>query len=146
MFRLMTANDKEKYFEMSRQFYSSGAALNEIDDKKREFFWNEILNAKQVKGYIIETDGKISGYALTVNYPSQEFGGNVLWIDELFVLPEFRNRGIARSFFEFAEGLSEKIALRLEVEPDNEKAVKLYKSLGFKPLPYLQMIKIQEDL
>ena len=68
-----------------------------------------------------------------------------MWVDELFVLPKFRGRGIAKEFFKFSEGLSGYAALRLEAEPDNERAIKLYKSLGFKPLPYLQMIKTSED-
>ena len=141
MIREMVSADKSAYFEMSRQFYRSGAALNEIEDVKRENFWNEILKGVYVKGYIIERDGNTAGYALTVPYASQEFGGTVLWIDELFVLPEYRGQGLAREFFGYVQSLSGNIMLRLEAEPDNELAIKLYKSLGFENLPYIQMIK-----
>ncbi len=141
MFRLITESDRESYFEMSKCFYSSGAAIKEIDDAKRNVFWCEILKAQQIKGYIFEEDGKHAGYALTVEYPSQEYGGTVLWVDELFVKPEFRGRKIARKFFAFAESICENVALRLEAEPDNERAIKLYERLGFEKLPYLQMVK-----
>ena len=145
MFRKICANDKEIYFEMSREFYSSGAALKPIGDDKRERVWEALSQGDGVLGYIIEADGETAGYALTVPYFSQEAGGKILWVDELFVLPKFRGRGIAKEFFKFSEGLSGYAALRLEAEPDNERAIKLYKSLGFKPLPYLQMIKTSED-
>lgn len=145
MFRRICEKDKEIYFGMSREFYSSGAALKPIDDEKREKFWKTLVDGNCVNGYVIEKEGRIAGYAITIPYPSQEAGGTVLWIDELFVLPEFRGQGIAKEFFKFAEGLSGKVALRLEVEPDNERALNLYKSIGFKPLPYLQMIKTKEE-
>ena len=129
---------------MSRDFYACGAALKPIEEKKREKFWDTIVKGTSVYGYIIEADGKPAGYALAVPFLSQEAGGTVLWVDELYVSPEFRGRGIAKQFFDYLEK-KEKAAIRLEVEPDNLKAIKLYESLGFKPLPYMQMIKTYED-
>jgi hypothetical protein len=41
------------------------------------------------------------GYALLIPYWSNEFGGVLLFVDELFVLREVRNRGIGHSFFRF---------------------------------------------
>lgn len=141
MIRKMIESDRQNYFEMSRQFYSCGATLCEIDDSLREKFWNEILSDNSLKAYILEYGNETAGYALTVLYPSQEYGGNVLWIDELFVLPAFRGKGVAKEFFNFVSGLENKVMLRLEAEKDNERALKLYKSLGFEVLPYVQMIK-----
>lgn len=146
MIRKINCNDKDIYFEMSREFYRSGATATEIDDAKRNVFWNTILENNSLNGYIFEVDGQIAGYAITVYYPSQEYGGNILWIDELFVKPKYRGRGIAKAFFEFAEKLTDKVLLRLEAEPNNKKAISLYESLGFKKLTYIQMIKsIKED-
>lgn len=141
MIRKMRESDRQTYFDMSREFYASGAAKGEITDKVRADFWRYIADGQSVKGYIIENGGKPAGYALTVSYPSQEFGGNVLWIDELFVKPEFRGQGLGKEFLQFAGTLENNVLLRLEAEPDNEKAIKLYETLGFAPLKYLQMIK-----
>jgi GNAT superfamily N-acetyltransferase len=76
---------------------------------------------------------ELRGYALLVPYWSNEFGGTLLFVDELFVLPEFRNRGIARSFFGYvAEELPfNPVALGLAVNPGNGCARRLYESLGF---------------
>lgn len=141
MIRLIEPNDKKIYFEMSRMFYASGAALKEIDDEKRELFWQEILKNNAVRCYIIEHEKGVAGYALTVLYPSQEFGGNVLWIDELFIKPEYRKKGLGGDFLDFAAKSAKKVLLRLEVEPDNERAIALYRAKGFEVLPYVQMIK-----
>lgn len=141
MIRKIECTDKEIYFKMSEQFYASGAALSAIGNDKREAFWPEILKDVFVHGYICEHGGECAGYALTVPYASQEFGGTVLWIDELFVLPEFRGLGIAKEFLRYAEKLSGNVMLRLEVEKDNERAVKIYGDGGFGVLPYIQMIK-----
>jgi ribosomal protein S18 acetylase RimI-like enzyme len=75
------------------------------------------------------------GYALLIPYWSNEFGGVLLFVDELFVLREVRNRGIGHSFFRFLtpDRPFDAVALGLEVSPHNAKARRLYESLGFKP-------------
>lgn len=140
MIRNMLASDKSNYFEMSRDFYMSGAAKGKIDDGKREKFWVEILNGVFVNGFIIEHGNKTAGYALVCYYASQEFGGKVVWIDELFIKPEFRGKGLGKDFLKFAESL-DGVLMRLEAEPDNLRAIELYKSIGYKELEYLQLIK-----
>lgn len=141
MIRPINEKDKLQYFEMSRMFYASGAALRQIDDEKRVKFWTEILKNNAVKGYILEYGNSVAGYALTVSYPSQEFGGEVLWIDELFVKPEYRGKKLGGEFLDFAANSAKKVLLRLEVEQDNQRAIALYKAKGFEVLPYIQMIK-----
>jgi GNAT superfamily N-acetyltransferase len=76
----------------------------------------------------------LCGYALLIPYWSNEFGGNVLFVDEMFVIPEARNRGIGRSFFKFLDQARpfEAVALALEVSPGNSGALGLYESIGFR--------------
>jgi len=83
----------------------------------------------------------IRGYALLIPFWSNEFGGNVVVIDEIYVQPASRNRGIARAFFTFVadEKPFNAIALGLEVSPDNHAASRLYTSLGFTPRKTLAM-------
>ena len=78
------------------------------------------------------------GYALLIPYWSNEFGGTLLFIDELFVIAQARSRGIARQFFAFlaASRPFRAVALALEVDPTNERAKNLYESIGFECRPY----------
>ncbi|MCQ2480168.1 MAG: GNAT family N-acetyltransferase, partial [Clostridia bacterium] len=74
---------------------------------------------------------------------SQEAGGMVCWIEELYVKEEYRNNGIGKEFFDFIKREIEPKCkrIRLEVEDYNIGAKRLYSSLGFEMLPYEQMIK-----
>ena len=75
---------------------------------------------------------------------SQEAGGKTVWLEELYIKPEFRNFGLGSEFFTFlAETEKDCKRFRLEVEDYNKKAIELYKRKGFSFLPYSQMIKEQ---
>jgi GNAT superfamily N-acetyltransferase len=95
------------------------------------------------KGYIMELGGKPVGYALTAKTFSQEAGGLVVWIEELFVLPQYRDKGLATEFFAYLkQNVEPHVArLRLEVSPENAAAMRLYERMGFEKLPYEQMVK-----
>ena len=63
-----------------------------------------------------------------------ETNSNEIYLDSLYVIPEYRNRGIASSLIRAAIDKYRNIGkpFGLLVEPHNEKAKKLYKELGFK--------------
>ena len=84
-----------------------------------------------------------AGYALTSKYYSHEAGGLTLFVDELFVLENYRSQGLAKEFFKYInDNLEDNVTrLRLEVESDNNGAIKLYDKEGFSFLNYAQMIK-----
>lgn len=64
-----------------------------------------------------------------------------MWIEEIYVRPEFRQKGLGKTFFEALDRIQPAARYRLEIEPDNQRAERLYRSLGFEPLPYRQMVK-----
>lgn len=73
---------------------------------------------------------------------SHECGGMVLWIEEIYIAPEFRGNGLGKEFFDYLETEYKSVSrFRLELEPGNEKAERLYRRLGFEPLDYRQMVK-----
>ncbi|MFR2094825.1 MAG: GNAT family N-acetyltransferase, partial [Oscillospiraceae bacterium] len=66
------------------------------------------------------------------------------WVEELYVRPAFRGRGLGHEFFAWLRGLAaaEHIRrIRLETEPENERAAALYARMGFLPLGYCQMFR-----
>lgn len=87
-------------------------------------------------GCLLEEDGRAVGYALTATTYSRESGGKVLWLEELYILEEYRSRGLGREFFAFAEEYARRngyARIRLEVEEDNVRARSLYERLGYVP-------------
>ena len=89
-----------------------------------------------------DNSGAVLGYALLAFSYSNEAGGDVVWVDELYVKSEYRGMGIGNRFFDFLSNEYKDFArFRLETEPANDGAKRLYKRMGFEPLEYSQMIK-----
>lgn len=141
MIRKITPADREAYLRMAHDFYHSEAVLHAVPDEYFVRAFNEMMRSEDnLLGLIFEADGQTAGYALLVNTWSQEAGGRAVWIDEIYVLPEFRGRGIAREFFAELKQLAPAARYRLEIEPDNARAEKLYNSVGFETLGYKQLV------
>ena len=99
---------------------------------------------RYAEGFMVEKDGKTVGYALISKTYSREAGGKVLWLEELFVLENYRCCGLGREYFDFIEEYAKEnhfARIRLEVEKENIRARKLYEKLGYIPLEYSQMVK-----
>jgi GNAT superfamily N-acetyltransferase len=133
-----TMNDlqhKEKLVAMMQALYAEDKSELPVDQSR--FAINvETLVAKPSVGCIVlfRQGEHLCGYAPLIPYWSNEFGGTVLFVDEMFVIPDVRNRGIGRSFFKFLDQTRPfgPVALALEVSPDNTGALRLYESLGFR--------------
>lgn len=136
--------DKQAYISMATDFYSSEAVMHNIPVERIENTFDFMLETDLYgELYIFEEDERAVGYLLTAITYSQEAGGKVLWLEELYVTPEMRGRGMGHRVFEFVNSeLAGKYArLRLEVEPENPRAAALYKSLGYEDIPYYSMIR-----
>jgi ribosomal protein S18 acetylase RimI-like enzyme len=94
------------------------------------------LREEPVRGraVVCETEHCVVGYALLISLWSNELGGEVVHIDELFVEHNSRGRGLATDLIENLAGgeRSGLAALVLEVSPHNERAKILYERLGFR--------------
>jgi ribosomal protein S18 acetylase RimI-like enzyme len=81
----------------------------------------------------------VTGYALLVSYWSNELGGEVCHIDELYVAAPARGRGHSSELVRSLAGDGGPwgrvpVALQLEVTPSNARARSLYERLGFAPM------------
>jgi ribosomal protein S18 acetylase RimI-like enzyme len=140
--RKISKQDRQQYLEMTKMFYHSEAVLHPVPIEHAQRTFEEMMRSEvYLRGYFLEVHSKVAGYALTARTFSQESGGIVVWLEELFILPEYRSQGLGReclSFLENEEGISR---IRLEVEPENKRAFDLYCRLGYRELPYLQLVK-----
>jgi GNAT superfamily N-acetyltransferase len=87
--------------------------------------------------WLAEGDGRPVAILLANELASVELGGLSLWVEELYVVPEARRRGIARTLLEHvilrARGRGLR-AVELEVMPGHAAALALYAAMGFQEL------------
>lgn len=142
MLRLFTSSDRADYCRLAHEFYRSDAVDHTIPDDFISRTADAVLAGTPYAAiYMLEQDGQLAGYALLALTWSQEAGGLAVWIEELYVLPQFRGQGLGSAFFRELEGLYPSAArFRLEIEPDNLRARALYAKMGFEELNYGQMI------
>ena len=144
MIRPIAPEDRETYLELCREFYHSPAVLHPVPEEHFARTFDRMLAGSPfVKGYLLEQDGAAAGYALLAVTFSQEAGGEVWWIEELYLRPEFQGKGLGTELFRYLETHRPKTVtrFRLELEPDNRDARRLYERLGFSALGYGQMVR-----
>lgn len=142
--RPINSNDRDTFISFADKFYHSSAVDHDIPIEHHEKTFYELMKSNPyIFAYMVEYDNKSVGYALFMQTYSNEAGGMVLWLDELFILEEYRGRGLGKEVFNFInQELSKDYArIRLELTPSNNGARKLYQSMGFEPLEYNQMVK-----
>ena len=91
---------------------------------------------------VIESQQQVIGYAVIVWVWTNEFGSDILWIDEIVIDENYRGQGIGKKFFSWLESTyGNSPAFSLLVSERNQKAKGLYQDIGFKPIQ-TQMLKV----
>jgi ribosomal protein S18 acetylase RimI-like enzyme len=136
----MTEADRETVLSMMRAFYASPAVLT---NGSEEIFAADIdacvSNNPYLEGYMLLWEGQVTGYAMAAKSFSTEFGKPCVWLEDLYLKPEFRGQGIGSAFLADLAMRYPKAILRLEVEEENERAIAVYRKGGFEVLPYMEM-------
>ena len=135
-YRQFTLGDKKIITRLMKDFYKEVPGIRGItDDKIKRTFLALAADPGKGKILVIEKGKIIVGYALLANFWSNEWGGNVLFLDEIYLKPEFRGQGIGRSFINYLieKKYNHATAIQLEVASNNKKARALYADIGFKP-------------
>lgn len=142
--RTMENKDTEEVLEMMQVFYDSPAILHKASEEVlRRDIKDCIGDNPFVEGFVFEENHQIAGYSMLAKSYSTEFGGNCIWIEDLYIKPEYRGSGIGTRFFSYLEEqyCKDAVRLRLEVEQSNIRAQEVYKKCGYQELAYVQMTK-----
>ena len=138
----MTEKHRQTVLDMMRVFYRSDAVYT---NGSEEIFAADvdtcISQSPYLEGYVFAEGDAIVGYAMVAKSFSTEFGKMCMWIEDLYLQPDYRHQGYGTAFFAFLAEKYPQAIQRLEVEPENENAVALYKKAGFSVLPYTEMKK-----
>lgn len=90
---------------------------------------------------VAEQDGRVIGCLMVTNEWSDWRNGLFWWIQSVYVVPQWRRRGVYRRLYEFVRGLAARdpaiCGFRLYVEKENAVAQRTYSALGMAPTDYL---------
>ena len=140
--RKMREDDREVIINMMRGFYASPCVYtNGSEEIFKADFDACVSGSPYLEGYVFEKDGTIIGYGMLAKSFSTEFGKKCIWIEDIFIIEEYRGLGIGSKFFKFIEECYSDVIFRLEVEEENKRAISVYEKNGFDYLPYLEMKK-----
>ncbi len=137
--------DRDAFIELCQQFYDAQATLREYDPVVTETTFARVMDHHEnLWGYLfIDADrDQPAGYALVTSYWSNEEGGNVIVLDEIYINPADRAKGYAPFFLKWLEErFSDAVAITLEVLQNNKRACAVYEKLGFTPDGYVSFTK-----
>lgn len=106
----------------------------------------ETLLAQPERGFILAAirDGRPIGVAYGACILSLEHGGLSGWLDELYVLPDWRGQGIGSALLSAAIASAAKrgwAALDLEVDSNHRRVIPLYQRHAFQPVSRTRFVR-----
>lgn len=123
-YRQFKTSDKKAVVELIKSLYREDPEGKLIFDEKINRTFNELTkHPDNGTIMIIEADSKIIGYNILINFWSNEHGGNILDIDELYIKSNYRGKGIGSKFIQYLidNKFNNSVAVRLETMPSNNK-------------------------
>jgi ribosomal protein S18 acetylase RimI-like enzyme len=141
MVRKATLNDLQVIvrFQLAMATETEGIQLDEEIVKKG--VKKVLTDGTKGQYYVAEIKGKVVSSLLTTYEWSDWRNGTILWIQSVYVLPEYRRKGIYSKMYTHVKMLvlsDEKLnGIRLYADKNNEAAQKTYKKLGMSPDHYI---------
>ena len=132
-FRDATPADVPAILAHQRDYYATdGYAFDEA--AAREAIAGLLADAHRGRLWVLADAGAVVGYLAVTFGWSLEYQGRDAFVDELYVAPSHRGRGLGRAAMTLAEEACRAAgvrALHLEVERENATARALYARMGF---------------
>lgn len=142
--RPMKEEDRNSVLSFMIPFYASDAVLEKSPEWVLRKDIDDCLgDCPFIEGFVLDCGDHLGGYCMTAKSYSTEFGGMCVWIEDLYLAPQYRGMGYGPQMLAYVEERfrGKAVRLRLEVEPENTRAVAAYHKSGFSVLPYSQMTK-----
>lgn len=126
------ATDAALFLEMARAFHiEDGHALDQAGEAAIRDVAAGVALAPAF--FVVEAGQTIGFFVLSLGY-SPEHGGTDGFIDDIYLIPEARGKGLGRAALALAVAEARECGVRvllLEVEAGNERAYRMYTNAGF---------------
>jgi GNAT superfamily N-acetyltransferase len=146
--RTFEARDVDHVLRMVRALYVEDPSPHSPDDGNVRRTLAVITDERRGAVWIVD-DGegtKPFAYLFLSKVWSNELGGELVFIDELWVEPERRSHGVGSALVEHAIATTKgAAAFELEVTRTNAGARALYERLGFRPLANVSLRLLPRD-
>ena len=152
--RLAQTEDVPRLVALMAEFYGEAGYPLPVEAATRTFA--ALLGDPRLgRVWMMEAEGEPAGYVvLTVSF-SMESGGLRGFVDDLFVRPGFRGRGLAAAALAELRRAAEELGVRallVEVGPDNDTARRVYQRIGLEDtghvllsLPLAAPVHLRDD-
>lgn len=105
-----------------------------------------LSDARHGRYFVAATSEAVIGQMMYTREWSDWRNGEIWWLQSVYVVPEYRNRGVFRMLYGHVEQMaresSDVVGLRLYVETQNSRAQAAYTQLGFHDAHYSVMERI----
>jgi len=132
-FRPSTVSDLEALLALQQQYYAEDGYP--FVERAARTTWERLLNEPSLGRIWVAEDGaSLVAYAVLTFGFSLEYHGCDAVLDELFVAPSHRHRGLGQAALDTLEAACGRLgvrALHLVVERGKETAIELYRAHGF---------------
>lgn len=132
-YKILRIPDTEEFKKMVYALYEEDSERYKMTEEKLKATIQEsILHKEHLKIILLWLGDEIIGYCIVVNYWSNQLGGNLLHIDEIYIKPEHRNNGYGKNFVvNIPNMFLDAVAMEIQVPPSNLRALALYRRLNF---------------
>ena len=134
-FGLLGRNDINAFNSMVLSLYKEDPPGRKMSARKIQRTISE-LTAHPSRGSIImiHAETEVVGYAIIIHYWSNEYGGNIACIDELYIKPRWRKRGVGSKCIDYISRRSgtKFKGMQTETTPKNRRAMLFYGNCGFR--------------
>ena len=126
VYRKVKSDDEEDLYVLATAFATS-FDVNEVDFSN---VFKSLIDDENVDLIVAEKEQKLIGYVFVLHHPAFYANGIISWVEELFVLEEFRKKNIGKHLMAEVEKLSKERGSKL-VALATRRADKFYKSIGY---------------
>jgi GNAT superfamily N-acetyltransferase len=126
-------DDLDEILALVRELAEYERAAHEVTLDPEEFGENLFGENPVASVLIAEVDGRVAGMALWFPTFSTWVGKAGIWLEDLFVRPEFRGNGIGGDLLHHLRSLTD-ARVEWNVLDWNESAIGFYRSLGAEPI------------
>ncbi|MGE4276163.1 MAG: N-acetyltransferase family protein [Lawsonibacter sp.] len=142
-FRDVTPQDRDVVLPMVEAFYQTDAVDHSVETSILERSFLDAADPAEplLRGILVLDGTEVAGYLYLTQCYAAEVGGRCIFIEEIYLNPPFRGRGLGHAIMAWIETQYPSARrFRLEVTPVNQGAVRLYKKSGYQYLRYHQMV------